>query len=426
VLERAVEHLPDTPLVVALSGGADSAACGWVCVAAGRAVRAVTVDHGLPASAGLVAAARAIAEVLGLDHEVVPGPAPDEEDALRKARYAAVEAVARPGEALLTGHTADDQAETVLANLVRGAGAAGIAGIPRRRGPWVRPLLDVEREEARTLAAEAGLPFVDDPGNEDPAHRRVRLRTEVMPLLEELAPGARASLRRAASLAEADERALARRAAAVPVSVVGDAVRIPAAALAALPEAVAARVARRALRMLLHPYPGTRQDAAAVLAAVHGEIRRVSGGIGVAREGPWVVLLRPGEEPEPPGPVHLDVPGSALLAGWQITARRLGEPPRPAPIGLHHALLPDPGEEGFEVRPARPGDTIALVSGSKDVGEALREAGVPARLRGRWPVLTSGARMAWVVSVRRAAGLFPDPHGPVVLVTARRATGEAQ
>ena len=295
-------------VLVALGGGADSAVLAWAVREMGCPVRAVTVDHGLPASPALIGAAQAVAAHLGIGHRVVPAPAAGaSEAALRAARYRALEAEARPDEVIATGHTADDQAETVLGNLLRGAGAGGLSGIPERRGRWARPLLAVSREEVRAAADRLGLPYVDDPGNADLTRRRNVLRHEVLPLLAaRIGPGVRAAITRAAALMAADDAALEARAAAVPLRRAGGAVRLPAAALATLPPPIAARAARRALRLLLDPYPGHGQDVEAILLAASAAgpaARPLQGGYLAVREGPWVVLrpaaarLRPRADP---------------------------------------------------------------------------------------------------------------------------------
>ena len=120
-------------LVIALSGGPDSAAAATLAREAGMAIRAIHVDHGLPGSAVMRSAATAIAAELGIDLEVVEvHPAVTTETALREARYEALLTHIDPNETLVTGHTSDDQAETVLMNLLRGAGPRGLAGMPRR------------------------------------------------------------------------------------------------------------------------------------------------------------------------------------------------------------------------------------------------------------------------------------------------------
>jgi len=417
VLDRVEHHLPDAPVVVALSGGPDSAVCAWAASLRGRSARAVTVDHGLAASADLAAAAAAVAGVLGMAHRVVAiDPTGSSETELRPARYRALQDSLDAGEVLLTGHTADDQAETVLGNLLRGAGAGGLSGIPRRRGHLLRPLLEVTRAEVRSVADELGLPYADDPTNRDPGPRRNLLRHRVIPLLEaEVNPQARAALARAGGLLAADDRLLEDRAARVPVRVDGARVRLPAAALATLPPPVAARVARRALRVLLSPYPGRAADVDAVLQIAAGAVRRrsLTGEVSAEREGPWVTL-QIGPAPVPPD-VTLPVPGRVRFGRWEIEAAMAAAPPRPAPVGRRCVHL-DPGAAvDLTVRGAVAGDRVPIEAGSKPVAEALREAGIPARLRPGWPLLCSGGRILWVVGARVASGVAAAAGRTLVL-----------
>jgi tRNA(Ile)-lysidine synthase len=177
------------PVVVACSGGADSLGLLVVAAEAGLAPVAVHVDHGLrPDSAQDADAVRDAARRLGVRARSVAvqiEPGGNLEARARDARYLALEAV-RVGEgasAVLVGHTADDQAETVLLNLMRGSAASGLAGMPARRGHLARPLLGVRRDAVRALVATRGLEPVADPANDDPAFRRNWVRHEVLPAL---------------------------------------------------------------------------------------------------------------------------------------------------------------------------------------------------------------------------------------------------
>ncbi|MFH1329482.1 MAG: tRNA lysidine(34) synthetase TilS [Actinomycetota bacterium] len=422
----AAARFPDAPVLLALGGGADSAVCAWAAVAAGLRARAATVDHGLPASPALITAAQEVAARLGLAHCLLPAPAAGTGEAgLRLARYAALEAEAGPDEAIATGHTRDDQAETVLGNLVRGAGAGGLAGIPERRGRWCRPLLALSREEVRAAADELGLPYADDPGNEDLGRRRNVLRHEVLPLLEaRLGPGVRAALARAAALLGADDAELERRAAVVPLRSRDGTVWLPAPALTTLPSPVAGRVARRALRLLLAPYPGHAGAVEAVLATAAGEPGRalpIEGGHLAVREGPWVVL-RSKERPPPPLAVGLPVPGAAAFGDWLLRAEAPGPIRAPVPPGRRHALVdPMVAAAGLVVRAAVPGDRVDVGIGHKPVAEALREAGAAASWRQGWPVVASGGTIAWVPGARVAA--WAAPRGALVVRLAMREAG---
>ncbi len=218
-VRRAVrEHLQRLGggrVLVACSGGADSlalaAAVAFEAARAGVLAGLVTVDHGL--QSGSAVQARRVAAIgaeLGLDPvEVVPvavGTAGGPEAAARTARYAVLEAAAAALDAqVLLGHTLDDQAETVLLGLGRGSGPRSIAGMRARQGRWIRPLLGVRRATTAAACAALGLEPWTDPHNADPAYQRVRLRTEVLPLLEDVLRGGVAeALARTAALLQDD------------------------------------------------------------------------------------------------------------------------------------------------------------------------------------------------------------------------------
>lgn len=242
----------DGEVVVACSGGTDSMALAAAAVhvgrTTGRPVRAVVIDHGLQEGSDDVA--RTVAgrlRALGMDAAVVPvrveaTGAGMEADA-RGVRYRALEEAAGEGTVLL-GHTLDDQAETVLLGLARGSGIRSLAGMPARRGRFVRPLLGLRREVTRACAVELGLEVVDDPHNEDPSFARVRVRTTVLPTLErELGPGIAEALARTAVLARADAAALDALAARVWGRAESEDT-LPVALLADLEPAVRGRVVR--------------------------------------------------------------------------------------------------------------------------------------------------------------------------------------
>jgi tRNA(Ile)-lysidine synthase len=207
-------------VAVAVSGGADSLALlhalrtlagprGW-------RLAVLTVDHGLrPGSAADAAFVADHAKALGLPTRVLtltPGdldphrPA-GPEAAARAARYAALwPAAGELGCAwLATGHTLDDQAETVLLQLLRGAGPDGLAGMTVRTGRLLRPLLGVRRADTHAACTAVGLTWREDPTNAEDSLLRNRVRSQLLPLLEELRPGATRTLARTATLA-ADER----------------------------------------------------------------------------------------------------------------------------------------------------------------------------------------------------------------------------
>jgi len=182
LLDRCTFPAPGTPFTCAVSGGPDSLALLALAVAAGCDVTAVHVDHGLrpgsAAEADVVAAAAAGLGARFRGTRVEVGPGPNLEARARAARRAALPA----GSA--TGHTMDDQAETVLVNLLRGAGLDGLAGMAP--GP-AHPLLGIRRSQTHLLCEALGLEPVADPSNTDRRFVRNRIRHELLPLASAIA-----------------------------------------------------------------------------------------------------------------------------------------------------------------------------------------------------------------------------------------------
>ncbi|HEY1636833.1 MAG TPA: tRNA lysidine(34) synthetase TilS [Acidimicrobiales bacterium] len=182
LLSRCVFPPPGSALSCAVSGGADSLALLALASEAGCAVTAVHVDHGLRAGSGgeagvVEAAARRFGARFRAERLAL-APGPNLEARARAARFAVL-----PAD-VATGHTADDQAETMVLNLLRGAAAGGLGGMRVGRR---HPILGLRRAETAAVCRHLGLTPVRDPSNEDPAHRRNRVRHEVMPLLDDVA-----------------------------------------------------------------------------------------------------------------------------------------------------------------------------------------------------------------------------------------------
>ena len=181
LLARCAFPSPGTTVDCAVSGGPDSLALLVLAVEAGLMVTAWHVDHGLrPGSAAEGDRVAAVAASLGAAAVSVTGMVGDGPNLEARAREARLDALP---DGVLTGHTADDQAETVLLNLLRGSGVHGAAGIG---DPGRRPLLGLRRSETRALCVACGLEPLDDPMNDDPRFVRNRIRNEVLPLLAEV------------------------------------------------------------------------------------------------------------------------------------------------------------------------------------------------------------------------------------------------
>ena len=256
-LSRCKFPSPGSVATCAVSGGADSMALLILSVAHGCQVTAIHVDHGLRADSHREAEkVRDLAQVLGADFEtkrVHIEPGGNLEARAREARYSML-----PAD-VLTGHTADDQAETVLINLLRGAGLRGLSGM---RPNHHHPLLRLRRVETQTLCESLGVEVVNDPTNDDPQFQRNRIRHELIPLLNEMSSrDVSAILARQADLLRSDADLLDELATHLDPS---DAQQLVAAPIA---------LARRAIRAwIASPYPPDAATVERVLAVASGEV----------------------------------------------------------------------------------------------------------------------------------------------------------
>ena len=280
---------PPSPVDCAFSGGSDSTALVALARAAGCHVTAIHVDHRLRPSSGAEAVrAASLAAALGVEFRVIDVDVADGPNLEARARQARLRALP-PGH--LTGHTADDQAETLLINLLRGAGIDGLAGIAPSP---TKPLLGLRRVETHDLCRRLGLVPVDDPTNADRRFVRNRVRSELLPLLDDIAGRDTATvLARAAAVLREDADLLAR--------VVGGVDPTDARALAAADPAIA----RRALRTWLSAsgYPPDRAAVERAFAVAVGERKacEISGGRRVERSGGRLRIIGPAQIASPDG-----------------------------------------------------------------------------------------------------------------------------
>lgn len=400
---------------VAFSGGLDSTVL--LHLLAGLAqrqqlppLRAVHVQHGLqaaaqtwPAHCQRVCAALKVPLLL---REVQVQVGASLEQAARDARYAAFVELLGADELLLTAQHRDDQAETLLFRLLRGAGARGLAAMPASRplgaGQLVRPLLDVPRAELEDYARVNGLDWVEDPSNRDERFSRNFLRRQVLPLLTQRWPQAVVSMARsAAHLSEAqgllDELAQADLALMQPDSRFAW-LPLPSLPLGPLLTLSAARQ-RNLLRHWLAPltplpdsdhWAGWTSlataavDAAPVWRLARGELRRADGRLWWL-SGPWL-------QPLP----AIDLPLTA--------ATRL-----PLPGNGHVCLLGQASTGVFQVRYRQGGEVLRLAGrGRRDLKRLLNEAGVPGFLRDRLPLLYQGEQLLAVANVPQLSVAGPD------------------
>jgi tRNA(Ile)-lysidine synthase len=289
-------RFPSEPHLVALSGGADSAALAFIAErASSRKPRCVHVHHGLAASDVLAEAAGAIAEMLDMACDVVSvdlseGPSP--EAMAREARYRALEQAVASNESVLLGHTRNDQAETVLLNLIRGAGLRGLSGMPyQRTSQMYRPVLDVTRGETRELATLGGLPFVDDPTNTDTSLRRNFVRLELVPRMEELNPNLVDSLARTAEHLRGDSELLDHLHPA-PIGIDGGNARVATGILLTLELPLRARAIAALVGFFRASDAMTTAELARVEEVLNGTSAgaELEGGLTVVKRGAYLVV----------------------------------------------------------------------------------------------------------------------------------------
>lgn len=383
---------PRQGVLLAVSGGPDSTALALACASfagtIGLRFGIATVDHRLrPDSGADVAVVEDLARRLGLPFHagaIDVGPGTGLEARARRLRYRALRAIAVLAgyDVIVTAHTADDQAETVLFRLARGAGLRGQRGILERRGRVVRPMLDVSRAEVdRYLAAHGVRPRVD-PTNDDPRHARNRVRRDVVPALTAaLGPGAVRNLARSATVAAEDEALLARMARrrfrrAVRRAGLGWAV--DRSALAGAPQPIARRMLFELARAEGLPRLGPSHLRAALAMVRTGRParHRAPGGAELAVEADALRLAR--LVPVPPLDLELPVAGSREASGLRATVE--ARPFQSEPRGL---WVPGNAPGPLRVRPIRRGDRMVPLGGRgvRKVKDVLIDAGVPRRAR---------------------------------------------
>ena len=447
----ALAELPaDAPAVVACSGGPDSTALAYLAAEARPDLTLVLghVRHGLRDAAADLAVVEQHAAWLGCERvvrevDVVAAGEGPEGDA-RAARYAALRAIAAStrARALLLGHTADDQAETVLLRLARGTGLPGLQAMAAVDGERWRPLLRLRRADVHAFVAGEGLPVAEDPTNAAVAQPRARARHDVLPALRALGPDPVGALARLADLARTDEAALtgwALEALRAHGRRVGPVRALPIAALDALPLAVDRRVVRHLVAEVGDGRPPDAATVAALRAMRAGERRDLPGALVAGVGGGWLTVAPAGVEPA--DEVELSVGGRVAWPPAGIALGAIGpagDARGAAPAGAEQARLALPGvwvppdvtpparltppggaadrltlavPDGLgplTVRHRRPGDRLRTPVGTKRVATLLVDLGVPLAVRERWPLVVAGERVVWLPGLAADRDVLSD------------------
>lgn len=406
----------DAAVLVMLSGGADSVCLLHVCVQEldeGR-VAALHVNHGLRDAADADERhCRDLCERLGVPLHAISVRPPDKgnmEAGAREARYRAAEEVRRREglELVAAGHTASDQAETVLYRLVSSPGRRALLGMSPRRDRLVRPLLALSRDETRAYCREVGLEWREDESNLDRSIARNRLRLEVLPELRKIHPAAeRNVVTTAAELRdEAEVLGLAVEEALAHAGAGGNPPAVEAARLAGLAPPVRRLVLRHlAEQAAAAPLPlgPDRVRDLERLATAGGSARLdLGGGVSALVEYGRIRFTRPADSVSVPA-TELPVPGRCRFGEWEVVSEveeSASSPPAPGSVEealLDRALIVAP----LTVRGWSDGDRMRPLGlgGSKTLQDLFTDRKVPRSVRRSLPVVESGGEIAWVAGV---------------------------
>ena len=477
VLSQRCGLVPGSRLVTGVSGGPDSVCLLHVLRAAGYAPVVAHFDHQLRPESGAEAQhVAALAAKLGLEFVTQAADVRRQarsagmtlEEAARNLRYAFLFEQARKyaAHAVAVGHTADDQVETLVMHLVRGAGLAGLTGMGYRSllplfdasVPVVRPLLSTWRAEILDYCRMHSLPVLHDQSNDSPEFFRNRVRLELLPVLQTYNPRAREALWRTAESLAADLELVEERLVdAWRQTVLREdrgLVGFDAAELRRQPVALQRRLIMRAASRLQPAFEvgfAALERAASLLAREAPIGLDLGGGLRLYGEGSIIFLalgpesLAVGHWPQisqgsiavPRGtPIRLE-----LGEGWHFVAEYTAPPRSPREFAAQGAesyracLDADSLPEALELRPPRPGDRLlplGMRGHSQKLSDVFINGKLPARARRRWPLLCSGSTLVWVpgfrpaepfricgntrtaacFAVSRAAGHSSSPSGP--------------
>jgi tRNA(Ile)-lysidine synthase len=335
------------------------------------------------------------------------------QEAARELRYLFFEEAIQTHDLdkVAMGQNADDQAETVLMRFLTGGGARGLKGIPPLRGPYIRPLLDIWREELLAYAQHKGISFVQDSSNMKKTYLRNRIRHELLPTLREYNPNIKERLLQLAHVLNEDETYLDGLADEVAkrITTEGAETSIPIPQLRSLPQGLQARVLQHAF---------ARLSAGGVLEYLHvqGILHMIQGrggtkglalpkGLWATRVYDTLVLGKGEEQPEKMAEAtDLSIPGRTRLAGFgkaiEATLSEGRISPRPDPqeayLDYHQLALP------LQARSFHPGDSFMPLGmkGRKKLKDFFIDLKIPRSERPKIPLVISGGDICWVAGWR--------------------------
>lgn len=404
---------PGDAVVVGVSGGADSMALLHVLLnlPLGLCVTAAHLNHGIRGGeadrdeACVAAFCREHGVSLEIRRADVPALAKQSgqslEEAGRNARYAFFTELASGRAArIATGHTKSDSVETTLFHLMRGAGLAGVCGIPPVRGRIIRPLIECDREETERYCREHSISFVQDSTNFTPSHTRNRIRRELLPLMEDICPGAAGSLWRFSELARMDNALLHAQAARAAADCDFDGQSLCADHLRAQEDSIVLRV----LRLLYQTVSGNALNAfhaKEVLQLLRsgrqtGRVQLPKGGYVRLSQGRLILskdaLPMPVKAKKGPLPLSPGENGAIVFENMRISLDLLsrGEYDIIHNLVKHSAFDYDKIKHGLYVRSRRDGDRFWPGHGTASLKKRLVNAKHPRETRDAIPLICDG------------------------------------
>ncbi|MEW5745777.1 MAG: tRNA lysidine(34) synthetase TilS [Nitrospirota bacterium] len=345
----------------------------------------------------------------------------NKQEAARELRYAALDGIAleHRSSTIALGHTADDQVETVVMRLIRGAGPSGLAGIPPKRGHFVRPLIEVERDEIERFLASEGIGFVVDSSNLAPDYLRNRLRQELVPFFKKVNPDVAGTIARTADIFREEERyfeVLVTKTLMRLISRKSDA----AIELFLLPmEAMEKVLMRRVLRRAIDETRGLRGIGLVHIEEIMSLIKTGASGAriylphGIRVVKGYSTLLITAERPVKLPEYVLQSPGETVLPGEMIlkeaalVVRSIEVAPREIPVDYgddRRVAYLDAGKLAppLTIRSRRPGDFFYPLGlgNRKKLQDFFVDEKIPRDARDSVPLLVSGGAIAWVMGCR--------------------------
>jgi tRNA(Ile)-lysidine synthase len=405
----------DEPLLVLVSGGGDSVALLDLAIRAGGVVSALHVNYRLREDADedelfVRWLSASLSVPLFVEH-VELGSEGNLQERARDARYALAERLASGLYA--AGHTATDQAETVLYRLAVSPGSRALHGMPGQRGRLIRPLLGVTREEVRAYLRWRGLPWREDPSNADRRFARARVRHDLLEALRSIGPAAERTIAETARQLREEAEVLDAEVDAA-LAELGGGPAVSASELGRRPAALRRLVLRRLAEAAGGELGAGDVERILSLGGRGSKSLDLGGGLRAVVEYGTLRFTRAADAPAPE-PVALPVPGRVRFGDWEVEAARAAA----GDVSVRLAGAPEP----LIVRGWREGDRMrpSGLGGTKTLQDLFTDRKVPRALRHTLPVVESEGEIVWVAGVAVDERFASSEEDPAAIALSARA-----